>query len=104
MNRQMNPVIIVAGGLGLPVTKKLVDILNGKITIESEYGKSTTVSVFLPIKVAPLTLIRDKLFKIPNYDYYILHRDQIALDTLKKYLNVMGAEKVHLMEELRIEN
>jgi len=34
-------------GLGLPITKKLVELMNGKITAESEYGKGSTFRVRL---------------------------------------------------------
>jgi len=32
-------------GLGLPITKKLVEMMDGEITAESEYGKGTTFSL-----------------------------------------------------------
>jgi two-component system, cell cycle sensor histidine kinase PleC len=35
-------------GLGLPLTKKLVDLHNGSIHIESERGHGTTVHVMIP--------------------------------------------------------
>jgi len=34
-------------GLGMPITKKLVEMMNGHITVESEYGKGSTFSVSL---------------------------------------------------------
>ncbi|MGB4502759.1 MAG: ATP-binding protein [Dethiobacteria bacterium] len=36
-------------GLGLPLSKKLVELHNGKIKLESEAGKGTTVSFSLPV-------------------------------------------------------
>ena len=37
-------------GLGLPLTKKFVELLGGKMHLESEINKGTTVTVTLPIK------------------------------------------------------
>ncbi len=37
-------------GLGLAIVKKLVDLVKGRFTITSVYGKETTVKVSLPIK------------------------------------------------------
>jgi PAS domain S-box-containing protein len=36
-------------GLGLALTKKLVEIQDGRITVESEYGKGSTFCVVLPL-------------------------------------------------------
>lgn len=38
-------------GLGLYIVKKMVDKMNGRIEIESEFGKSTDVKIFLPVNV-----------------------------------------------------
>jgi signal transduction histidine kinase len=40
-------------GLGLPLTKKLVDLHYGKIEIDSELGRGTTVTVIFPIMPPP---------------------------------------------------
>lgn len=38
-------------GLGLSVTKKLLDLMDGSISVESEPGQGTTVTLMLPLKV-----------------------------------------------------
>ena len=39
---------ILGTGLGMPIVKKLVDLMHGTISVESEEGKGTTVIVSLP--------------------------------------------------------
>ena len=49
-------------GLGLAICKKLLELMNGKIWVESEYGKGSTFSVCIPQKVLdtrPSVIIRD---------------------------------------------
>jgi signal transduction histidine kinase/CheY-like chemotaxis protein/transcriptional regulator with PAS, ATPase and Fis domain/HPt (histidine-containing phosphotransfer) domain-containing protein len=41
---------IAGTGLGLPITKKLTEMMNGRIDIKSEYGKGATFTVLLPLK------------------------------------------------------
>jgi PAS domain S-box-containing protein len=40
-------------GLGLSITRKLLDRLGGRVSLESDYGKGTTFTVWLPARVAP---------------------------------------------------
>ncbi|GAF26075.1 signal transduction histidine kinase [Moorella thermoacetica Y72] len=38
-------------GLGLPLCKRLIELHNGRIDIQSQIGKGTTVTVYLPISI-----------------------------------------------------
>lgn len=40
-------------GLGLPLTKKLVELHHGHITLQSEVGKGTTVTIIFPVLPPP---------------------------------------------------
>jgi len=39
---------ITGSGLGLPITKRIIDAHNGRIKVDSELGKGTTFSILLP--------------------------------------------------------
>jgi PAS domain S-box-containing protein len=39
---------IEGAGLGMSITKHIVDLMNGKISVASEYGKGSTFTVWLP--------------------------------------------------------
>ncbi len=39
---------VTGSGLGLPITKRIIDAHNGRIKVDSELGKGTTFSIFLP--------------------------------------------------------
>jgi PAS domain S-box-containing protein len=43
-------------GLGLSITRKLIVLLGGDITVESEYGMGTTFTIVLPIRSEPATV------------------------------------------------
>lgn len=46
-------------GLGLPITKKLVTLMNGDIQVESEYGKGTCFTIHIRQKVLDNRTVKD---------------------------------------------
>lgn len=42
---------VVGAGLGLPIVKSLVEMMNGRIEVQSERGKGTTFSVYLTFPI-----------------------------------------------------
>ena len=43
---------IEGSGLGMGIVKKLVDLMNGKITVQSKSGAGSTFTITLPLKIA----------------------------------------------------
>ena len=60
-------------GIGLALVKKLVELLDGKITVSSKFNKGTSFVLHFPItKLAPYskakTTLNEKIQSSPNYD------------------------------------
>ena len=48
-------------GLGMAITKNIVDLMGGEITVESEEGKGSTFTVVLDMKLAAEPVLRDPI-------------------------------------------
>ncbi|HCQ32707.1 MAG TPA: hybrid sensor histidine kinase/response regulator, partial [Verrucomicrobiales bacterium] len=44
---------------GLPISKKMTEMMGGKMEVESEEGKGTTFSIYLPLVEKRVRLIED---------------------------------------------
>lgn len=59
---------VVGTGLGMPIVKRLVQHMNGSITVKSELGKGSTFFVTLPLQPvdAPISPVSDTLHPLSN--------------------------------------
>lgn len=53
---------IIGTGLGMAIVKKLVDMMNGEIKVESEQGKGTRISMIVKHRIADKSEVRKEVF------------------------------------------
>jgi CheY-like chemotaxis protein/nitrogen-specific signal transduction histidine kinase len=78
-------------GLGLAISKQLVTLMNGKIGVESEYGKGSTFAFEVPqllLKEAPSIVMKNDQDILAG----VFTDNPYVLDSLKKVLDQLGAE------------
>lgn len=81
-------------GLGLNITKRLIDLMNGTIDYESTLGEGTVFTIFLPLKSSNELLITsideiikpDPNRKLINKNILVIDDDLLQLQLLKELL------------------
>jgi signal transduction histidine kinase/CheY-like chemotaxis protein len=64
-------------GLGLSITKKLAELMDGSISVESEYGKGSKFSVFVKQRVASPRIIGTELAeKLNSFQFQSIRKDE----------------------------
>lgn len=81
-------------GLGMAITKKIVDLLRGTIVVESEQGKGSTFRVTLPLKITDVPFV-ERAF--PDLKVLVVDDDTIMCEHTIEMLHQMGihADWVH---------
>ncbi len=74
-------------GLGLTISKTMIDLMNGTIECESELGKGTKFTVMLDLPIAEK--IMDDLI-LPSMDVLLVDDDEIFLESAANTLTQMG--------------
>jgi len=83
-------------GLGLPLAKRLLDLMHGRIEINSTHAMGTTVEIFLPCQASEkqhTPLVEKPKPALPLYgslDIFIVEDDRMNRLVLQKMLNKAG--------------
>ena len=106
LNRNRN---VEGTGLGLSITKELVDQMDGRIEVESEYGKGSCFTVWLPQEiieeVEPVTAeeqteneedsrksVEEKIFYAPDASVLVVDDKEINLIVIEALLKRTGVK------------
>jgi signal transduction histidine kinase len=74
-------------GLGLSISKSIVEMLNGKIWLESKLGIGTTFFIEIPIEEQSLKIIKNNILDFPGKTILIIDDVPITYSLLGIYLN-----------------
>lgn len=79
---------IEGSGLGMAITKMIVDLMQGIITVESQPGKGTTFTVELDFMLPPETYTKD--LSLPPFHILFADDDMSTCQSIKTYSSEMG--------------
>ena len=84
-------------GLGLSICQRLVEIMGGKIYLQSEEGKGSTFSVELTLDIAPLES-SERHFDLSDVHILLVGEDEQVTGIVRNYLISGGAQIIEADE------
>ena len=77
-------------GLGMAITKNIIEMMNGKISVESEAGKGSTFTVELSLKLQDVEASAAKIKELENLRALVVDDDMNTCDSVNKMLKQIG--------------
>lgn len=95
---------VIGTGLGMPIVKKLVDLMHGTISIESEEGKGTTVVVNLPhryiIEKEEVDVVEDKEIDLTGKHILLVEDNDLNAEIAQTLLEDKGLKVIRAKDGL----
>ena len=77
-------------GLGMAITKNIIDMMNGQITVESESGKGSTFTVELSLKLQDVEKNAEELKELEGLRALVVDDDLNTCSSVSKMLKQLG--------------
>ena len=77
-------------GLGMAITKNIVEMMNGKISVESEMGKGSTFTVELSLKLQDVERNAEQIKELEGLRTLVVDDDFNVCDSVSKMLKQIG--------------
>ena len=95
---------VIGTGLGMPIVKKLVDLMHGTISVESEEGKGTTVVVNLPhryiIEKEEVDVVDDKEIDLTGKHILLVEDNDLNAEIAQTLLEDKGLKVMRAKDGL----
>jgi len=77
-------------GLGMPITKNIVDLMGGEITVESEIGKGSIFTVKLSLQLQDIEKSAEQIRELEGLRSLVVDDDFNVCDSVSKMLKNIG--------------
>ena len=95
---------VIGTGLGMPIVKKMVDLMHGTISVESEVGKGTTVVVNLPhryiIEKEEVDVVDDKEIDLTGKHILLVEDNDLNAEIAQTLLEDKGLKVMRAKDGL----
>lgn len=81
---------IQGAGLGMAITKNIVDLIGGEIIVESEVGKGSTFIVKIPLQLQDTEKTAEQIKELSGLRSMVVDDDLQVCDSVSKMLKMLG--------------